>query len=553
MSWLTQRLKLSPSVTTYLLARTFSIYLIVTILLTGVQMLLHYQQTEAYLAADRGSLQKTLDPHIRHSLQTLNYDSLEVALEGLLTNPAVIGVKVTGPQGETLFAGGIHHDAQGQWTALKGIRNFLKNLPTDFQLPELIGRPIELTSRYRLEGRLIGALHLFADQRPAFERVRRDFTLILINAAIKTLVIWAVFIYFARILISRPLRDLAAAAQKVDFKNPELVLADFSAPYENELKLLGDTFNRMSRRLYQDFLTTQRLQRNLTEQNKDLEDTVEARTLELDEKNHQLEEALENLQLFHQQMVDSIHYAHRLQQAVLPHPERLKEILPESYWFSEAKEIVGGDFYYLWTEPQYLVLGIFDCTGHGIPGALMTMTAATVLRHILADGTALGPAEIFKQLDRGLRDALQKSQQADENDEGLDGALLVVHWSQRRLVFAGAHLPLAYMDPEGPLVWLNGTRQSVGYHSSQEPLEITEQVLELKPGRRYYLFTDGCFDQKGGISGFPMGKGQWRSWLEETRPYSLAEQARRLEQLQSQWSLGRGTTDDRSLLVFELP
>lgn len=545
--------KLRSSVTTYLLARTFSIYIVVTIALTAVQMLMHYNQTLDYLKADRISLQKTLDPHIRHSLETLNYGSLQAALGGLLTNPSVIGVKLTGARGQTLFAGGTHQDQKGYWARLQGIGSFLEGPPSQFLPPEVFGRPSELISRYRDQGQLVGALHLYADQRPAFERVQHDFGLILINAFIKTVVIWAVFIYFARILISRPLSELANAAKAVDFKNPELVQAKIEVKLENELSLLRDTFNHMAQRLYQDFLTTQRLQKGLTEQNRYLEETVQERTVELDERNHDLREALSGLRLYHNQMLDSIRYAERIKAALLPSQSELARHLPGCRLINQPKEIVGGDFCYLWTEPKALVVGMFDCTGHGIPGALMTMTSATILRHLLTEMDPTRPDLILKQLDSELRSALHETKEDAQNDEGLDGALVYLDLAQKRLLFVGAYLPLIYSDPQGELKWIEGDRCSVGYRYPGRNRGFEVREVELKPGRRFYLPTDGCWDQKGGISGFPMGKEQFRQWLEDSRHLGVDEQVEQLEERMAQWSLGRGPTDDRCLLIFQWP
>lgn len=214
-----------------------------------------------------------------------------------------------------------------------------------------------------------------------------------------------------------------------------------------------------------------------------LEQKIEARTATIQEMNHEL--------------TNSITYASRIQGAILPEQERIKERLPESFIFYVPKDIVSGDFYwYDSVEGGRSVIAAVDCTGHGVPGAFMTVIGYTQLNHIVTEAAIHEPGEILNHLDKRVRKALNQDRESVNSQDGMDMSLCVVDREAGTVGFAGAMNPL-FLVRNGELEIFAANKFPIG-GSQYEEKQFVTTTIDVQAGDRLYLFSDGFIDQFGG-------------------------------------------------------
>lgn len=177
-------------------------------------------------------------------------------------------------------------------------------------------------------------------------------------------------------------------------------------------------------------------------------------------------------------------------------------------------------------DQEWLVV-VMDCTGHGVPGAFMTMVDATHLRRITRDEGCHQPAEILQRLNVLMKTSLQQDTEQARSDDGLEAAICLVKPREKILMFAGAKLPLYYLHQD-QLKMIKGDKNNLGYKRSNVNFNFTAHTLPLEAGMTFYLATDGLLDQLGGPKRLPLGNKRFRALLWENRQESLEDQARKL-------------------------
>lgn len=218
----------------------------------------------------------------------------------------------------------------------------------------------------------------------------------------------------------------------------------------------------------------------LAEQNAELA----ARNDEIEEKNREI--------------VDSIRYAERIQQAMLPMRERLDRALPDHFILYRPKAIVSGDFYWFHeTEDGALIVAVADCTGHGVPGALMSMIGTNFLNQIVVEQRVTDPGRVLEALHLSVRRALKQDAADAETLDGMDIAFCRIDRRAGKLDFAGARRPLFVIDRAGTLQQLKGSRSGIGGAQREMNRSFSSQSLELAEVRSIYLTSDGFADQPG--------------------------------------------------------
>ncbi|MBS0462771.1 MAG: SpoIIE family protein phosphatase [Proteobacteria bacterium] len=276
-----------------------------------------------------------------------------------------------------------------------------------------------------------------------------------------------------------------------------------------------------------------------------LEQKVADRTEALRQANDRLEES-------NRKVMDSIHYARLIQASILAKPADLDALLPDHALLWLPRDIVGGDFHCLYrADDGSFLLAVADCTGHGVPGAFMTMASKALLDHAVALHGMAQPAAVMGELHRGLR-ALLQTRHVSDTESGLDLALVHVPADRSKLVFAGAKLPLWVVAADGRIEVHKGDRQSIGYRRHADTLVFTQHELAAAPGQRYVLFTDGILDQHGGEQGFALGQARLKAVLLERRNRPLSTLADALDELLQRWRGELPQRDDITLLAFRL-
>lgn len=274
-----------------------------------------------------------------------------------------------------------------------------------------------------------------------------------------------------------------------------------------------------------------------------LEQRVAERTRELHHANRQLAEA-------HRQVLDSIQYAQLLQQAILPQPELMARALGEHFVIWQPRDLVGGDFYYCRADSFGCLLIVVDCTGHGVPGALMTMTVNSVLNHVFSTLGAADPALILQAINRLLRTTLRQNEMGEGFEAGLDAGVCCWSESSSTLIFAGARLDLYYRDADGSVAVICGDRRNLGYRQSDPDWTFTRHSIPRLPGRTFYLITDGLIDQAGGPKGYGFGRKQFLAFLQRQGEWPLIAQQTALEQTLADWRGEQLQRDDMTVIGF---
>jgi serine phosphatase RsbU (regulator of sigma subunit) len=307
----------------------------------------------------------------------------------------------------------------------------------------------------------------------------------------------------------------------------EIGKGNLAAPYEklSENDMLGNALINM--------------RDSLRDYSEDMERKVYERTQEVIEKSGKLE-------LAYREIRDSITYAKRIQESILPSQEIISKVFSNSFIFYRPKDIVCGDFYWFTQKGDEVILAAIDCTGHGVPGALMTVIGNSLLNQIVSTSSSTDPAVILGQLDKKLYETFQQHGNVGTND-GMDAALFRYKINKREITFAGAKRPL-YMFKNGELIEVKGNKSPIGSYGHDLDKLFTSHKITVNTNDTIYLFSDGVQDQFGGEGGKKFMIKRFRELLEEIQPLSMTEQAKRINQEMDKWQGKFEQTDDMLLI-----
>jgi PAS domain S-box-containing protein len=257
----------------------------------------------------------------------------------------------------------------------------------------------------------------------------------------------------------------------------------------------------------------------------------------------------ETAEAINQMMRDSIQYAKIIQTSLLPNIADVKTYLPNSFFLWLPREIVGGDIIYMDSFEDGFLLAVVDCTGHGVPGAFMTMVASTSLRRITQDEKCYEPAKILKRLNVMVKTSLQQDRENAHSNDGLDAAICWIKSKEKTLHFAGAKLPLYYVKG-GQLNIITGDKHSLGYKNSNLEFEFSPHTIKIEAGMSFYLSTDGFIDQLGGDKRLPFGNKRFRALLQEIKDLSFEEQSKKIMQAFKEYKGDNDRQDDVTVVGF---
>lgn len=265
-------------------------------------------------------------------------------------------------------------------------------------------------------------------------------------------------------------------------------------------------------------------------------------------QKHEIERKNEELNLKNKDITDSIVYSRRIQQALLPSAETLQALLPDAFVFYRPKAIVSGDFYWIEAWGNKVLVAAGDCTGHGVPGALLSVVGINQLNQALQVHGLTSPAPLLNAVNKQMAETLGQRLGAQsagviEVKDGMDIALIVLDRGARTLEFAGANRPLLIVR-NGQLLEFRGDRLPVGQHSDVLQRPFTSHTVALEPGDMVYLFSDGYADQFGGVSGKKFKQVRLKQALAELAALPAATQRQRIEQKFDAWKGRLEQVDD---------
>jgi serine phosphatase RsbU (regulator of sigma subunit)/outer membrane biosynthesis protein TonB len=268
---------------------------------------------------------------------------------------------------------------------------------------------------------------------------------------------------------------------------------------------------------------------------------LEKKNLEINRKN--------------QKILASIQYASRMQTALLPDIQRIRGAIPEFFVLLKPRDMVSGDFYWFEEVQGKTVLTAVDCTGHGVPGAIMSMVGMEQLEEIVKIHGITDPAEILKRLDKSIRTIMKQEQ--NKTRDGMDMALCVIDTDKQEVKFAGAKNPIVYVQKdekgEQQLHLIKADKFPIGGWEADSDKLFTEHRIALqKQKTTFYLFSDGFEDQFGGNENRKFMSKNMRNLLFEIHEKSMDEQRRILDSTITNWQGSREQTDDILVIGFRI-
>lgn len=266
----------------------------------------------------------------------------------------------------------------------------------------------------------------------------------------------------------------------------------------------------------------------------------------LDERTKEVVEQKELLEIRNKDITDSILYARNIQQAMLPNQQQLKQHFADSFIFFKPRDIVSGDFYWVEEYGDIVVVACADCTGHGVPGAFMSLIGSTLLKDVSNDKEVKNSSDVLTYLNKKLNDMLHKQGEDFYLRDGMDMTVMDYNKRTGELRFASANRPVL-LHINGEWMEVSGDRLSIGGEKNMHK-EFKLHELNVKGGDSIYLFSDGIIDQFGGAKGKKLKRSGLKSWLQQSISMNMNKQLSNIQVNFKEWTKSEEQIDDVILL-----
>jgi serine phosphatase RsbU (regulator of sigma subunit) len=280
--------------------------------------------------------------------------------------------------------------------------------------------------------------------------------------------------------------------------------------------------------LYKRYRLTQK-QKTIIEQQKE----------KVEEQNHITEQQKNLIEAKQKEILDSINYARQLQRAILATPEEISSNTKESFLFYKPKDIVAGDFYFFEKTSTHIFLAAADCTGHGVPGAMVSVVCCNALTRSIKEFGLSDPGKILDKTNEIVLSTFEKSGQGIR--DGMDISLIAINISNNETKWAGANNPLWYIE-ENEFKSIKADKQPIGFTETRT--DFNTHTLSFKENTKVYLFTDGFADQFGGEKGKKFKYSNLQALLISIAEQPMQSQKEILEKTLSEWKGGLEQVDD---------
>lgn len=383
------------------------------------------------------------------------------------------------------------------------------------------------------------------------------------SGIVVSLIYILLFISWTNKDISVPLKELLANIRDTRGGEPE----HFTVVRTNdEIGELAVGYNEMTEKIH-DYVES------ISRMNRDLEETVKKRTNEVVEQKEEIEAQKEEIEAQldlatlqrdtitrqKDQILDSIRYAERIQSAILPPIEHLSETFTDHFILFKPRDIVSGDYYWTTRKKDKIMIAVADCTGHGVPGAFLSMLGISSMNEIINRSDSISANRILEQLRDFVIASLHQTGSRGETQDGIEIALCVIDTRKMILEYAGANRPM-YMirrkkkdaktavtkkrkqerkifeeNSDHELLHIRADRMPIGIYD-QDPIPFTNHKFPLERGDSIYLFSDGYVDQLGGPSRKTFRSRHFRNLLLDIQEHPMEKQMQILEEKLKSWS-----------------
>jgi len=257
----------------------------------------------------------------------------------------------------------------------------------------------------------------------------------------------------------------------------------------------------------------------------------------------------------HEKITNSIIYAKRIQSAILPEIKSISTLTPKLFILFKPRDIVSGDFYWYKTTGKYYAIVAADCTGHGVPGAFMSILGISILNEIVTFRNIKMPAQVLTEMRHYIKRTLQQTGQKDEQHDGIDIAFCCISTETNELTFAGAHNPFWLFrknETENIIefIEIHADRQPVGIYLKEKP--FTENKLQLQTDDVFYIFSDGFHSQAGGEKNLPLKSKYFKEILTNICCLPMETQKEVLNNKFETWKGNHQQTDDVTVIGIKV-
>jgi serine phosphatase RsbU (regulator of sigma subunit) len=322
------------------------------------------------------------------------------------------------------------------------------------------------------------------------------------------------------------------------------------------------------------FSETESLAFRLEETNQNLEELVQQRTHKIQEQNNLLteqndeisaqrdniEQQHEILQKQKKQITSSIQYASRIQNAVIEASDELENMVKEYFILFHPKDIVSGDFYWFKqieiNKKKYEIITVVDCTGHGVPGAFMSILGALIIKYVVNTLEKPNAGEILDYLRKEVKEILKQNAKHRKVSDGMDMSLVILDKEEGQMYFAGANNPIYIMRKgqqgySNELEEIKGDNNPIGFYAKEKP-SFTNHTIAINSDDVVYMFTDGYFDQFNGQTKEKFKKKRFKQLLLDNKELSLSQQKLKLETTLFHWMGDFEQIDDITVVGFKV-
>ncbi|OFY64139.1 MAG: hypothetical protein A2V64_13070 [Bacteroidetes bacterium RBG_13_43_22] len=334
-----------------------------------------------------------------------------------------------------------------------------------------------------------------------------------------TLIALTVLIYRKTKVITLPIKNLVENVNRITNGN---LRERAEVVGNNEITILTDKFNMMIAQL--------------ESYTYELEEKVKERTLKIEKQKEEIEEQKKHI-------MDSIYYARRIQNAILPSLNMISQHIKNYFIFYLPKDIVSGDFYWVHEADGLFMVAAVDCTGHGVPGAFMSIVGFNQLNYAVTVKRARSASHILDELNQGVITTLNENTSDTSIKDGMDMALCVFDLEKKKAEFAGANNPLVLIR-DNKIIRYKGDRFPIGAFDGSQPQSFANTDIELMDGDCLYLFSDGYADQFGGLDGKKFMYRRFEELLLEVNKLPMEEQKETLNKRLIKWKGSNDQVDD---------
>jgi len=304
-------------------------------------------------------------------------------------------------------------------------------------------------------------------------------------------------------------------------------------------------------RFCEDQLELEKIQKKneLQEQSiKDLSETnahLVTATFRERELKKELQSTKEIIEKQNKSILDSINYAERIQNALIPNEKYLDSLFKDYFMYYKPKDVVSGDFPWVYKRDEYIYIAAVDCTGHGVPGAMMSIIGCLLLNDIVNNDRSKykTSADLLNELHSAVVKTLKQDEIGNKTADGMDVAMCRINFKENEVIYSGAHRPL-YLLRNGEVIQFKGDKYPIGGMQYQGANNFTDHHLKIEPGDSIYFFSDGLPDQFGGPEGRKIGPKKIRQMIQANEEKDIRETKVVFSDLFTEWKGDTKQIDD---------